>query len=130
MIRERNERPPLYALIGRAAVGWILVAAACGPSDPAERVYVRKCAACHGVDGRGKTRFAEGRPYADLTDGKWKHGGDRASIRRLIAEGDPASPMPPYEGRLSPGEIDEAADYVLKLATASSAPSPPPPKTP
>ena len=136
MKRERNERTALSAPVAAAtavAAGLVLAAAGCGPSDPAERVYVRKCSACHGTDGRGRTRFAQGRPYADLTDGKWKHGGDRASIRKLIAEGDPASPMPPYDGRLSPQEIDAAADYVLRLAAAAAAPAPkaaPPVKTP
>lgn len=120
MIRERNESAVLSALTG-VSVAAALVATACGPSDPAERIWVKKCSACHGADGTGKTRFAQGRPYSDLTDGKWRHGGDRASIRKLIAEGDPASPMPPYEGRLSPQEIDAATDYVLRLATAASA---------
>jgi len=41
--------------------------------------------------------------------------------------------MPPYDGRLSPQEIDAAADYVLRLAAAAAAPAPkaaPPVKTP
>ncbi len=93
----------------------LLVAAACGPSNPGERVWVRKCSACHGPEGRGDTRFAAGRPYTVLTDDLWKHGGDLASIRRLIASGDPGSPMPAYEGRLSPEEIDAVSQHVLKL---------------
>ncbi|MFI5181849.1 MAG: c-type cytochrome [Thermoanaerobaculia bacterium] len=100
------------ALLAGAA---LFAAGACGPSDPGERVWVRKCSACHGKAGRGDTRFAKGRPYADLTDDNWKHGGDFASIRRLIANGDPGSPMPPYEGRLSPEEIDAVSQHVLKL---------------
>ncbi len=89
---------------------------------------MRKCAGCHGKDGRGRTTFAATRPWADLTDGRWKHGGDRASIRRLIAEGDPASPMPAYRGRLSDAEIDAVTGYVLGLAagTAGTVASPPP----
>jgi mono/diheme cytochrome c family protein len=92
-----------------------LLAAGCGPKDPGERVWVRKCSACHGRAGRGDTRFAKGRPYAILTDDAWKHGGDLASIRRLIADGDPKSPMPPFRDRLSPEEIDAVAAHVLKL---------------
>jgi mono/diheme cytochrome c family protein len=104
------------------ALGFALLAAlaSCGPSEPAARVFYRKCAACHGMDGRGRTKFAQGRPFADLSDGKWKHGGDRASIRRLVAEGDPGSPMPPFSGRLSPEEIDLSVDYVLRVAGAAA----------
>ncbi len=83
--------------------------------DPAARVWKRRCAACHGPDGAGRTRFGEGRPWADLTDGRWRHGPDRESLRRLVAEGDPASPMPPFAGTLSPAEIEAIVDWTLAL---------------
>jgi cytochrome c oxidase cbb3-type subunit 3 len=118
-------KPPCrLALVLTAALPAIL--ASCGPSEPSARVFYRRCAACHGMDGRGRTKFAQGRPFADLTDGRWKHGGDRASIRRLVADGDPESPMPPFQGRLTPQEIDLSVDYVLRIAV-SAAPAPPAP---
>lgn len=90
----------------------------CAPeSDPGARLWRKKCAVCHGADGAGRTRFAEGRPFADLTDGRFRHGSDRASVRRLVADGDPASTMPPFAGRLTPAEIDAVVDYAMKLAT-------------
>ena len=92
---------------------------ACAPeSDAGARVWRKKCSACHGPDGAGRTRFAEGRPFADLTDGRWKHGPDRDSLRRLVADGDPASTMPPFAGRLTPAEIDAVVDHALTLAAA------------
>ena len=94
----------------------------CAPdSDPGARIWRKRCAACHGLDGAGRTRFAEGRPFANLTDGRWKHGPDRASLRRLVADGDPGSTMPPFAGRLTPEEIDAVVDHALKLAAAGSA---------
>lgn len=112
----------IRALLSGAA---LLAAEACGPSDPGERVWERKCSACHGRAGRGDTRFAKGRPFADLTDDRWRHGGDIASIRRLIADGDPASPMPAYQGRLSPEEIEAVSRHVLTLwARAHGTPVP------
>jgi mono/diheme cytochrome c family protein len=93
-------------------------AAGCGgPTDPGERVWVKKCAACHGKDGRGKTRFSRNRPFADLTDGKWKQGGDRASIRRSIEEGVPKTQMEGFRAKLTPEQIDAATGYVLRLAS-------------
>jgi mono/diheme cytochrome c family protein len=85
-------------------------------ADPGSKVFRKKCSACHGIDGRGRTRFAEGRPWADLTDGRWRHGPDREAVRRLVADGDPKSTMPPFAGRLTTAEIDAVVDHVLKLA--------------
>lgn len=89
-----------------------------GDTDPGARVWRKKCAACHGADGAGRTRFAEGRPFADLTDGRWRHGPGRDAVRRLVADGDPKSPMPPFAGRLTPEEIDAVVDYTLRLQAA------------
>ena len=100
--------------------------ASCGPSEPAARVFHRRCAACHGMDGRGRTKFAQGRPFADLTDGKWKHGGDRASIRRLVADGEPGSVMPSFRDRLTAEELDLSVDYVLRVAAGSGPDGTPP----
>jgi mono/diheme cytochrome c family protein len=95
---------------------------ACAPgADPGARLWRRKCGACHGADGAGRTRFAQGRPYADLTDGRWRHGPDRESVRRLVSDGDPASSMPPFAGRLTPAEIDAVVDHALQLANAPAA---------
>ncbi len=112
---ERRRRPGPAALTAVALLG--VSVSTCGPKDPGERVWVRKCAACHGREGRGDTRFALGRPYVVLTDDVWKHGGDLDSIRRLVADGDPKSPMPAYRGRLTPEEIDAVSNHVLRLWT-------------
>jgi len=119
-----RRRPPRPAALAAGILLGVSVSA-CGPRDPGLRVWVRKCAACHGREGRGDTRFARGRPYCNLTDDVWKHGGDLGSIRRLIADGDPASPMPAYRGRLAPEEIDAVSEQVLKLwARAHGTPVP------
>jgi mono/diheme cytochrome c family protein len=104
---------------------WIVLAAgafpSCAPeSDPGTRIWRKRCEACHGADGAGRTRFAEGRPFANLTDGRWKYGPDRASLRRVVANGSPGSTMPPFAGRLTPAEIDAVVDHALKLASAGS----------
>ena len=115
---QRNDpnlpRPTFALAAALASILW-----SCGPSEPSARVFYRRCAACHGMDGKGRTKPAEGRPYADLTDGKWKHGGDRASIRKVVEEGEPGSPMPPFRERLTLEEIDLSVDYVLGVAGAS-----------
>jgi mono/diheme cytochrome c family protein len=104
-----------------AALALSFLAAACRRAEgPGERVFRRRCSICHGDDGRGDTEFAEGRPYADLTDGRWKHGPDYDSMRRLIAEGDPKSPMPAFGKKLTPEEIDAVTRYVETLAARAT----------
>lgn len=115
--------PRRHAAVAAALLG--VSVSGCGSRDPVERVWVRKCSACHGREGRGDTRFARGRPYCNLTDDVWKHGRDLDSIRRLVADGDPASPMPAYRGRLTPEEIDAVSRHVLELwARAHGTPVP------
>ena len=95
-----------------------LAAGACAaPKDPGERVWRRKCSACHGREGRGDTRYARNRPFADLTDGRWKQGGDPASIRRSVAEGVPKTPMEGFAGKLTAAEIDAVTGHVVRLAS-------------
>jgi cytochrome c oxidase cbb3-type subunit 3 len=114
-MRKSSRIPPFGAFL--LAVAGL---AACGPADRGERVWLRRCAACHGKDGRGRTKFGANRPYTDLSDGLWKHGGDFDTIRRVIADGgDPKSPMPVFRGRLSEEDIDAVAHYVEKLPAAS-----------
>ena len=124
-MRLPMRRGPATRLAALAATAGLLLSSGCGPKDPGQRVWARKCAACHGREGRGNTRFARSRPYANLTDDVWKHGGDLPSIRRLITDGDPKSPMPAYRDRLSPEEIDAVSRHVLSLwARAHGTPVP------
>lgn len=118
-MRVRTPLSLARAICALAALSALAVALGCvEPKDPGERVYRRRCAACHGRDGRGDTRFARNRPFADLTDGRWKQGGDAASVRRSIAEGVPRSPMEGFRGKLSDAEMDAVTGHVLGLASA------------
>jgi len=120
-----SRRPLFVNQVLYGAFAATLVTAGCGPQDPGERVWGRKCSACHGRGGRGDTRFARGRPFANLTDDAWKHGADLDSIRRLIADGDPKSPMPAFRDRLSAEEIDAVSAHVLTLwSRAHGTPAP------
>jgi mono/diheme cytochrome c family protein len=100
----------------------IPLASGCSRKNAGAELFKKKCSSCHGIDGRGKTRLAEGRPFADLTDGKWKHNGDRESIFKLVADGDPKSPMPPFRERLSPEELNLVVDHAVQLGSGGAAP--------
>jgi cbb3-type cytochrome c oxidase subunit III len=90
--------------------------------------FTSRCAFCHGDDGRGNRSPVAGYPNANLADGVWLHGGTKQEIVKTITNGVPETPMPPFEGVVSPAEIDALADYVRGFATRRTAsPSPPRP---
>ena len=121
---ERRRIAPATLLVLALGSLWLL-AAGCegGGGDLGTRVFRRRCAVCHGSDGAGRTKYAQGKPYVNLVDGKWKHAADAGSIRRLIVEGDPSSLMPPFRDKLSPEEVDAVVRHVLVLASPRPTPA-------
>lgn len=109
-------------LLAVPVVCLILTAGGCTKKNAGSEVFKKKCASCHGLDGKAQTKLAQGRPFADLTDGKWSHGSDRESVFKLVADGDPKSPMPPFRERLSPEELNAVVDHVMKLAQGTVPP--------
>ena len=84
------------------------------------RIFERRCASCHNVNGDGNTITASRFPFANLIDGKWRGDGSLASIERQLREGH--DPMPKFEGKLTDEEIRQVAAYVLALAGAKGRP--------
>ncbi len=89
-----------------------------------ERVYARRCAVCHGPQGRGNGPAAPSlhpRPR-DFTGGIFKlksvAGGGAptlANVRAAIKDGMPGTAMPPWGDILSDLDIDAVADYLRRL---------------
>ena len=52
-----------------------------------EKLYLDRCADCHGTDAQGNTVQYMGEPYADLRDDNWKNGGGDEAIEMVIREG-------------------------------------------
>lgn len=98
----------LFVLAGSLFFG------ACARDDGAS-LWKLKCASCHGATGLGDTKFSAGRPYSNLLDDSFRHGGSFEEMRTLVAKGDPKSPMPAFEGRLTGAEIDLVVRYVEEL---------------
>ena len=112
-------------------------------ATPAQRIYIEKCAFCHGPDGRGNGAEAASmipRPR-DFTEGLFKYKttpeGAPPSNDDLIAvvtNGLHASGMPYFRGILSEQEIRDVVGVVkgFSKAFAAAAPAPiePPPRSP
>ena len=90
-----------------------------------QRVYARRCAVCHGPDGRGNGPAAPSlipRPR-DFTLGQFKYKSTAAGqpptdgdLVRVVANGLPASAMPYWRDILAPGEISAVVAYVESMS--------------
>jgi mono/diheme cytochrome c family protein/peroxiredoxin len=91
-------------------------------------VYGVYCAACHGTDGHGDGPSAAQLkpPPRDFAVAQWKHGSDRATVRRVIAEGIRGMAMPASRDTLSAGDLDAVVPYVLTMVPRQHEGAPPP----
>lgn len=83
------------------------------------QLFGDNCAACHGIDGKGRAN------YPDLTDNDWLWGGDARRIAETISVGiNSANPgsrlaeMPRFgvDQMLPREDIDKAANYIFSLS--------------
>jgi mono/diheme cytochrome c family protein len=77
-------------------------------------LYDDYCARCHGEHGEGNPRSLTLYPHANLLASPMALRGDRAAIRKRIAEG--TGPMPAFKRRLEPQEIERLVDYTIQLS--------------
>ncbi len=100
------------------------------PSRPKIKAhFIQHCAACHGLDGRGRGPAAEQlypKPR-DFVESPFRFAsttGDRddilAALERTITQGVPRSAMPGFGGVLSDSEIAGLARHVLDLREEQS----------
>lgn len=71
-------------------------------------VFTKKCAACHGKDGKAQTPMAQRLGATDLT--ALKKG--EKDVEKAVAEG--KGKMPAFKGKLTDKEIHEVSEYVAK----------------
>jgi len=90
------------------------VASADRDAAAGRRIFERKCASCHNVNGDGKTIVAGHLPYASLIDGVWRSDGSPAAIEKQVREGH--DPMPKFQGKLTDEEIRQVVAYVQVLS--------------
>jgi mono/diheme cytochrome c family protein len=101
---------PRTALLLAAA----LLLAGCGKPKTTPEMYRKYCARCHGKEGEGNKRGLRLYPHLDFAASPMVRRGDRKAVRQRIAEGH--GPMPAYQRRLTPQEIDRLVDFTFQLA--------------
>jgi cytochrome c oxidase cbb3-type subunit 3 len=73
------------------------------------RLFLNRCASCHGTDARGAFGFP------NLADDEWMWGGDLAAIEATIASGRDGA-MPGWGAALGERGVTDMAHYVLSLS--------------
>jgi mono/diheme cytochrome c family protein len=84
-------------------------------------LFLQKCAACHGEDGKAQTDFAAAMPTrpADLTGQQARALGE-GELYSLINDGIKTAGMPAFKGRISDEAIWRIALFVQQLNSAES----------
>ena len=104
-----------------AGVAWAASGGLSLSAAPAKRditkVYAELCSGCHGD-------HMEGGKGVSLVDGKWRHGGDDASLLRSILHGHPESGMPGFTAALNDAEARAMITFIHETATRTAEPMP------
>jgi mono/diheme cytochrome c family protein len=86
----------------------------------APELYSTYCARCHGERGEGESDSLTLYPHLDLLTSPMIRRGDRAAVRQRIAEG--YGPMPGFQRRLDPREMERLIDFTLRLGRSDHDP--------
>jgi cytochrome c oxidase cbb3-type subunit 3 len=122
----------ILAMLGLLAGGFVAFRMLSKPEGPAPPevakdpllnqgrvIYLARCIACHGTDGRGDGPIASqliGPPVGNLTDDVWKHGDGPEQVLSVIGQGVPNTRMDGWGRVLDPPEVKAVAAYVYFLA--------------
>jgi mono/diheme cytochrome c family protein len=100
--------------------GLFAASAASAEADPKiQRAWRAKCAACHGVDGKGQTDQGKKLGIPDFTSAEWKNKVSPETMKKSITEGvvrpGKTEGMDPFKDKLSAEQIDGLVAYVREL---------------
>ncbi|HWQ91514.1 MAG TPA: PQQ-dependent sugar dehydrogenase [Clostridia bacterium] len=83
---------------------------ACAQQREVSRLFAEHCAGCHGAN-------LEGGQTESMLDDQWKHGGDDASLARIIRDGFEQEGMPAFKGLFSEAEIRAMVVFIHEKRT-------------
>ena len=104
----------LTTLVGVLSVSMALAAAVDG-----KKLFVAKCASCHGLDGKGKAAIAKMKKVDPSALDMTKEATAKKPLADLVktaSEG--TGKMPSMKTKMTPAEIEASVKYLLTLGTA------------
>lgn len=81
--------------------------------DSTAAIYQKRCASCHGRDGRAKTLKAKFNDARDLTNWQWQEAVSDEQLYNSIMNG--RGKMPAFSKKLSEAQVDALVLYVRSL---------------
>ena len=84
----------------------VVLAAGAARADSAAAIFEKKCATCHGKDGKGQTKMGEKMGLKDLATST----ASEADVEKAVADG--KGKMPAFKGKLSGEEIKAVAAFI------------------
>jgi mono/diheme cytochrome c family protein len=101
--------------MNRMLTGFILAAAVVSAAGPAKAdgaaVFEKKCATCHGKDGKGATAMGKKLQIKDLATPEIQAKSD-AELEGKVAAGNAEKKMPSFKDKLTADEIKAAVQHV------------------
>ncbi len=108
--------------IGLCLCAFLLAATAIpARASDTSSLFEKKCAGCHGDDGRGHTRMGRKFHAPDFDRAGYQQKTTNDEMRSAIANGitvDGQRRMPGWKGKLSPAEIEDLVRYVRAFPNA------------
>jgi cytochrome c6 len=90
----------------------LTLAGVAAAEDSGKSLFASKCALCHGADGTGKTAVGKNLKIPDLHSADVQKQSD-ADLKAIVTNG--KNKMPPFKGKLTAAQIDQALAYVRDL---------------
>jgi len=104
------------AALSAAACGALLAAAGTPPGSRPSDLYMRRCARCHGKDGRGRTPKGRQLKARDFTDPDFQVQKSDAALLDAVINGTDHD-MPAFGTILSGTQIRSLVEVVRKFGT-------------
>ena len=90
----------------------VSLAAVAARAETAATIFEKKCATCHGKDGKGHTKLGEKLGLTDLAAVSAPgRATPAADVEKIVRDG--KGKMPGFKDKLSDAEIKELAAYVV-----------------
>src|SRR5271170_4462923 len=86
-IRSKLSLETVMAKLVLLTIAVVSLVAGPARADPTQELFDKKCAGCHGVDGKGDTKMGHKFHAPDFTSPKWKTDTTDAEIVKTILNG-------------------------------------------